>query len=516
MKRNKITTACEECRTRKKKCDGKRPVCEPCREHTRECRWTSYSGRSEKLTKKYISDLETEVERLQKQQSQHPNFEQTSLSSPSIMGTASNSSPLQEQIFTVSSSSAPYSSQHISPTSLPVSDEFNALNQDIGSRQQQEPSVSSVINESLTKSRNALGTASIGSFVSQIVKNVNHVNQPTDWVQPFQQDSNAERMKSGATINATSGLGYALPPRRTSDTLLATYWQYIHSIFPFVDRIEVESSYHELWTANDNEQIDTLFLYILNLIFALAARLSLSIDPGQRDEVAKTFVTRAQDAHNIDFWSMGNFRSVQALLLVGLHFHTRDPHSSWIAVSMATRIAQSLGLHLPETSENLPSVRAREIVRRVWYGCVVMDCIVTQTYGRPSMLSKEVTTAVPLPLSIDETLLPADLDQTFTMNLGSPSVMDAFIHSVKLYEILADILSHFYTTRSRNDRESITDYEYLLASSSGKTVLPFENRLTQWYETLPSHLQASEAGTWDTSFVRQAVILRQRYVDYIV
>lgn len=39
----------------------------------------------------------------------------------------------------------------------------------------------------------------------------------------------------------------------------------------------------------------------------------------------------------------------------------------------AVRTAQSLGLHLPETSAEVEDERERELWRRVWYGCVLMD-----------------------------------------------------------------------------------------------------------------------------------------------
>jgi hypothetical protein len=40
---------------------------------------------------------------------------------------------------------------------------------------------------------------------------------------------------------------------------------------------------------------------------------------------------------------------------------------------LATRFAESLELHLPETSANAPSVGQRESLRRVWHGCILLD-----------------------------------------------------------------------------------------------------------------------------------------------
>jgi hypothetical protein len=56
-KKTRVTTACESCRTRKRRCNGVRPVCGNCQELGYECVWTSGQKRRGP-PKGYINNLE--------------------------------------------------------------------------------------------------------------------------------------------------------------------------------------------------------------------------------------------------------------------------------------------------------------------------------------------------------------------------------------------------------------------------------------------------------------------------
>jgi hypothetical protein len=76
----------------------------------------------------------------------------------------------------------------------------------------------------------------------------------------------------------------------------------------------------------------------------------------------------------------------------------RQFHQCWMVIGLAVRTAQSLGLHLPETSAQISSPRRQQMTRRFWYGCVLMDTTL-MTYGRPTMVKSHAATVVPLPLA---------------------------------------------------------------------------------------------------------------------
>ena len=84
-------------------------------------------------------------------------------------------------------------------------------------------------------------------------------------------------------------------------------------------------------------------------------------------------VVRAQDLLPLSPWHPASVELVQYLLLTSQYLQsTNHPHQTWMVVGSAIRTAQSVGLHLVETSA-AQELEDRELLRRIWYGCVLMD-----------------------------------------------------------------------------------------------------------------------------------------------
>ena len=116
------------------------------------------------------------------------------------------------------------------------------------------------------------------------------------------------------------------------------------------------------------------FVATLDIIFALATQLVESLSTEQRSEASHVFFRRAQDLVELHLWDPGALELIQYLLLTSQYLQsTNHPHQTWMVVGSAVRIAQSLGLHLPETSAAQTAMGRRELMRRVWHGCVLMD-----------------------------------------------------------------------------------------------------------------------------------------------
>lgn len=263
------------------------------------------------------------------------------------------------------------------------------------------------------QSQEFFGRSSAGSFIKQVRKAIDGKIESPQCVEPA--DSILDRVQmSMLTVNGESqqqsNLNYVLPPRDVADSLLAIYWKIVYPLYPYLDRYEIETGYQSLWTGQGLVPYDKpMFLCMLNIIFALSCQLSDAIKPEQREASADVFIVRARETLNLNMWQVGSLQSVQALLLLSQYLQTtNDPHQCWIMVGMAVRSAQGLGLHLPEMSEQVSSSRARELLRKVWHACVLMDLFVSMTYGRPAMIDQNVADAVPLPMAIDEQFLSRD------------------------------------------------------------------------------------------------------------
>lgn len=166
---------------------------------------------------------------------------------------------------------------------------------------------------------------------------------------------------------------YTLPSRRTADRLAGVYWFYVDPLYPFLERQKFEQTYECLFNGTPIAADERIFVTTLNVMFALSTQLLESLEPGYRDDSSNSYFRQAQELLRLNLFYPGSLELVQCLLLMSQYLQcTSCPHQMWMVVGAAARTAQSLGLHLSETSD-VEDVHKRELSRRLWYGCVLMD-----------------------------------------------------------------------------------------------------------------------------------------------
>lgn len=316
---------------------------------------------------------------------------------------------------------------------------------------------------------------------------------------------------------------FILPPRSIADHLVDCYWTSVHTLYPFLHRIEFMKIYDSLWAAkpafNGTMQAipgrrapGRLFRCILNLVFAFGCQFSESITPSRRESSSDVFLKRARELLHFDVLDSGSIELVQALALMGQYLQsTKYPNRCWNVVGLAIRVAQGLGMHMEATSQNRASIIEREMWRRTWHGCIVLDRIVSMTFGRPSMIP--VHTKVALPMAIDDEYLTDDI------NCQQPQDrfcrMSFFINTLKLYDILGNILTVFYGG-SNEARTSIPFSDRARAEEDYQAVLRLDRALLDFQMELPPFLQfryldaQGEPLPRDPIFLRQANVLHSR------
>lgn len=182
----------------------------------------------------------------------------------------------------------------------------------------------------------------------------------------------SQRMDPGT--QSPQSVDYVLPSRKTADNLFRVYWDTVHPLFPFLNRKQFEESYAGIWSGLPSESDESLMMCTLNVVFALASQYSETILIKERETSASKFFDRAQDLLNLDLWGVGSVDLVQCLLLMGQYLQSINSlHQCWTIGGLATRVAEGLGLHLPETSTKCPDIRQREHLRRLWHGCILLD-----------------------------------------------------------------------------------------------------------------------------------------------
>lgn len=172
-----------------------------------------------------------------------------------------------------------------------------------------------------------------------------------------------------------------LPIRYRSDTFLACYWDFVHPLFPLLEKTSFVAKYEQIWLPHGSQSTnveDTVFLSNLNLALALGCQFCNDIDPNERLAMANQFYERSQHLLVYDILGSTSPSVVQWLLLTAVYCQsTKHASRCWNSVGLAIRLAQSLGLHTETPTQSAGSQRDVEMRRKIWHTCVVLDRFVT-------------------------------------------------------------------------------------------------------------------------------------------
>ncbi|KAI6886897.1 hypothetical protein KC318_g15434 [Hortaea werneckii] len=286
-----------------------------------------------------------------------------------------------------------------------------------------------------------------------------------------------------AEINAGDSV---IPLRRNADNYLQCFWDFIHPLFPILHRPSFNSSYERLWDPQSSaEEADgsVTFVPMLNLAFALGCQFSDLVPAEKKPEAAAAFYGRSRSVLLYDVLGSTQVSVIQWLLLSAIYLQSTSLATNcWTSAGLAIRLAQNIGLHLEPVGNATESQIDREMRRRVWHTCVVLDRLLAMTFGRPLMVDKSFTTAVPS--LIDDEYLRTDGEGTQPSN--APTAMGLFCFSCDLFAILADVLIAFYSSNSSANFEGGSDLQDMQTK-----VLALNARLDQFFEALPQHLKSS-------------------------
>lgn len=198
------------------------------------------------------------------------------------------------------------------------------------------------------------------------------------------------------TTPTTSGFSFedfSLPPRPLADHLLECYWERVYCLYPFFHRPSFEQAYENLWGsvkwpkpqlpelnvglggAFDSGPQSITFHCALNAMFGLGCHFS-DIPAREREGAVYSFFLRSKRFVGLDMLDTSTIGVVQTLLIIALLLQsTPYPNRCWNSIGVACRVAQGLGLHEATPNRSLKPLE-KEIRRRTWHGCVIMDMYV--------------------------------------------------------------------------------------------------------------------------------------------
>ncbi|KAF9904802.1 hypothetical protein EC991_002306 [Linnemannia zychae] len=273
-----------------------------------------------------------------------------------------------------------------------------------------------------------------------------------------------------------------LPSPELMTSLLNLYFTYVHPFAPvfvwskFLKRLQTK-------------QYSPSFLFLLNSIFALAARfsddLSLRTDPTKPETVGVRFVEKAKEILDT-IYDAPDMYCVGALVLLSYQqMGTGGGYRAWMFIGLSIRMAQHLGLNRDcmKLNPHMPLLD-REERNRIWWTCFVADRLVSVSFGRPQGINEHDVDAT-YPEGIDEENIQLEyrLDgATTTLSGPSPHSEKNFVYMASLTRIMGRVMISLYSPLSRATA----------MSSSLMNPAPLEQldkELTDWLLTLPPHLQ---------------------------
>ncbi|CAG7946564.1 unnamed protein product [Penicillium salamii] len=349
------------------------------------------------------------------------------------------------------------------------------------------------------------GSSSAGSFMRRIQSVIKarlgemHPDLPSK-EDPTMQQSRDSSLKISSLGYKEAGL-LLLPPRSLADSLMQAYWDNDWSLYPIIDRANIQASYDALWRSHSENDTPVMSVCVINVCFAIGCHYNALIPPSERKIAGEDFFVRAEALYKKTGEAFSCER-VQCLLLIGLYLQsTTSVSKCWMTVGQAIRMAQSLGIHIRHNDAR-ETVSQREYRYRTWHGCIWLDRVLSSTLGRPGMIPSWLFNSIPLPSMIDDEFFPTQTESSSLRPDGRPCRMAFVVKAMELYHILDEILVELYLKAiPREDPESKLS-----------NILRIDSRLQAWKISLPRHLYPHCACEDDKIIKRQAVVLRVRFL----
>ncbi|KAF4472260.1 C6 transcription factor [Fusarium albosuccineum] len=247
---------------------------------------------------------------------------------------------------------------------------------------------------------------------------------------------NAPASNKGYVARGSTNIGadsMLLPPRRVADGFVESFWRFLHPILPILHKPTFMKSYQLRWATGDelgeNHSLnpeDPVFFSTINIIFAIGCQFSDQVATSRKFTMADDLYQRSKALFTDEFLDCPTLSIVQLLLLTGVYLQsTRYANRCWNVVSKLLMIDDEF---LLEDGEG----------------------------AQPSHLNPR---------------------------------MGSFVYSLKLFDILNEILATFYARKNtffQGHDTASWDCQEL------DVVLRFNMQLNKFWESVPNYLAVSQ------------------------
>ncbi|KAG5954665.1 hypothetical protein E4U58_007522 [Claviceps cyperi] len=526
QKRRRVTRACDECRRKKIKCDGKQP-CTHCSVYSYDCTYDKPSNRRRNPAPQYIEALES---RLQRAEGLLRKF------MPDVDLADPNLDPAVQQEFNAREQARVHGSRarsHIAHAPAPAPAPSPAP--DSGAKLMTMIDSIGQLDLDDKGGWDFHGTSSGAVFLKRMKEHFRGLLGPVIKGPSMSRSERASgltaldvRIPGAGTSSILSSLPHytELPPKDVARRLCyyslscATCLVRIVHIPSFNERFERVYD-HPVETLN---QEDTHFLGLVHAVIALGCMYNNLEDKNPVSGGYKLAIEeglkyyRAAKALLVDIADCRDIVSLQALLFMTLFLQaTSNLSSCYSYVGIALRSALRIGLHRHLEHEKI-GVIEQEVRKRVFYVIRQMDIYVSTMLGFPLLLNIDDVDQ-PFPTEVDDEFITHS--GIIAPALGAPSFFEAFNAHTRLMEVLGKIAKSVYPMHVQGQPSGPGDSGQ---GDSGTTsclisygsIKEIEAELHTWYERLPAMWRPSPDGPIEVVRVRHLLRFAYAHVQLVL
>ncbi|KAK6363371.1 hypothetical protein TWF730_000804 [Orbilia blumenaviensis] len=479
-KRRRIARACDQCRKKKIKCDGKTPACTHCQNYHTECIFTLVEKkRQPPKGAKYIESLENRLGRMEsllKLSGILPEFD-----SKTDLGTLEKRLESQRlQSINGNSPGNPLFSRPVSSSGTPNSGGLIAGSSpsDISREEEESESLSDKMSSLVTNARGEtrfIGSSSGFSIFSP--KGIQWVNSKTGdrafqkmLVKLMQADHKFEHWRPDVwdAVFSTKCQN-PLPSKEEAESYAQEYFSTVNLLFPLYHQQSFESLLEEQYS--DNPPKGTGWYASLNMVLAVGSRIrgsKLKTPSEAEDSRGWKLFQNAMCMYPILTLQNTDIHSIQALLAMALFLQgTANPQPLYNIISAAVRVAFSVGLHRRADAFGFGREEA-EHRKRVFWIAYCIDKDIALRSGRPSTINDEdINVELPEEESFDGLGVIRLSDGQGKVNL--------FRRNCRFAQIQSRVYMQLYSAKAAKQ----TDGELL------NTIGDLDRELEEWRDSMP-------------------------------
>ncbi|KID75097.1 Activator of stress response 1 [Metarhizium brunneum] len=511
QKRRRVTRACDECRRKKIKCDGKQP-CTHCSVYSYECTYDKPSNRRRNPAPQYIEALES---RLQRAETLLRKF------MPDVDLADPNLDPaIQQEFHNREQARAGAGKMRSAAAAAPDAGDAKLMTM-----------IDSIGQLDLDDKGgwDFHGTSSGAVFLKRMKEQFRGLLGPVSKAPFLPRAERASGLSALDTPSPAAGASpfssiSAYPELPPKDVARKLCYYSLSCATCLVRIIHIPTFYEKFEQIYDRpieslNQEETHFLGLVHAVIALGCMYNNLEDSNPTAGGYKTAIEeglkyyRAAKSLLQDLADCRDIVSLQALLFMTLFLQaTSNLSACYSFVGIALRSALRIGLHRHLEHEKI-GVIEQEVRKRVFYVIRQMDIYVSTMLGFPLLLNIDDVDQ-PFPTEVDDEFIT----DTGIMPppLGTPSFFEAFNAHTRLMEVLGKITKFVYPMHMQGQPAGKGDSGTTSCLISYGRIKEIEADLQTWYDRLPEMWRPSPDGPIEVVRVRHLLRFAYAHVQLVL